>query len=145
MNLSATYLFDAPVERVWDLLMDTATVGGCLPGSRGLRPLGGDRYEVDLSVAVAAVSGDFRGTIALEDKAPPRSYKLLFEGTGRPGFVRGHAIVTLAREGEQTSVGITAQAAVGGMIARVGQRLLDGVARMILDRFFGCLAQQVRS
>ncbi|HXW06427.1 MAG TPA: carbon monoxide dehydrogenase subunit G [Vicinamibacterales bacterium] len=145
MNLSATYTFDAPCERVWALLMNTTAVGDCLPGSRGLRPIGDDRYEVDLSMTVAAISGDFKGTVALTDQDPPRAYKLVVEGSGRPGFVKGHALVTLVPEGTQTLVQIAAQADAGGMIARVGQRLLEGVARMTMDRFFGCLARRIAS
>ncbi len=143
MDLNATYEFDAPASRVWDLLMDTDTVASCLPGCRGLRPLGDDRFEAELAVAVAAISGSFSGTITLRDKVPPESYRLLVEGTGRPGFVKGEARVRLVPQGETTSVQIAAEADVGGMIARVGQRLLEGVARMTMDRFYGCLQKHV--
>jgi uncharacterized protein len=142
MDLTASYTFNAPVERVWDLLMDTTAIGDCLPGARGLQPLGGDRYEVELSVAVAAVSGNFKGTVALEDKAPPNSYKLSVQGEGRPGFVKGHALVALSPDGDRTRVNIAAHAAIGGVIARVGQRLVEGVARTMMDRFFACLAKK---
>ena len=141
MHLSASYVFNAPAEAVWALLMDTERVGGCLPGCKGLRPIGDDRYEADLAVAVAAISGDFKGTIALQDKNPPRSYRLIVEGSGRPGFVKGNAQVTLVPDGDRTTVQIEADAEVGGMIARVGQRLLEGVARMTMDRFYGCLTK----
>ena len=140
MHLSATYVFNAPVDAVWALLMDTDRVAGCLPGCKGLRPIGEDRYEAELSVAVAAISGDFKGTIALQDKNAPQSYRLLIEGSGRPGFVKGNAQITLVPDGERTTVQIEADADVGGMIARVGQRLLEGVARMTMDRFYNCLA-----
>lgn len=143
MDLSATYEFEAPVSRVWDLLMDTDTVASCLPGCRGLLPLGKDRFEAELAVAVAAISGHFKGTITLCDKVAPESYRLLVEGTGRPGFVKGEARVTLVSQGGTTSVQIEAEAEVGGMIARVGQRLLEGVARMTMDRFYGCLQKHV--
>ena len=145
MDLNATYLFNAPVSQVWELLMDTEAVGSCLPGCRGLRPLGEDRYETDLAVAVAAISGNFKGTIALKDQRPPHSYRLLIEGSGRAGFVRGEAVVTLVPQDEGTSVHIAAQADVGGTIVRVGQRLLEGVARMTMDRFYGCLMARVQS
>ena len=141
MHLSATYVFNAPAESVWALLMDTERVAACLPGCKGLRPIGDDRYEADLAVAVAAISGDFKGTIALQDKNPPRSYRLIVEGSGRPGFVKGNAQVTLVPDGDRTTVQIEADAEVGGMIARVGQRLLEGVARMTMDRFYGCLTK----
>ena len=142
MHLSATYVFDAPVDRVWDLLMDTDGVAACLPGCKGLHPIGDDRYEAELAVSVAAISGNFKGTIALQDKEPPRSYRLLVDGNGRPGFVKGEALVTLIPDGERTTVQIEATADAGGMIARVGQRLLEGVARMTMDRFYGCLSKQ---
>jgi carbon monoxide dehydrogenase subunit G len=143
MDLTASYTFNAPAGRVWDLLMDTGAIGDCLPGARGLQPLGGDRYEVELGVVVAAVSGSFKGTVELRDQVPPHSYQLVVEGAGRPGFVKGHALMTLHPEGERTRVDIAAHASVGGVIARVGQRLLDGVARTMMDRFFGCLARKV--
>jgi uncharacterized protein len=144
MHLSASYVFDAPAETVWALLMDTERVAACLPGCKGLRPIGEDRYEAELSVAVAAISGDFKGTIALQDKNPPRSYRLVVEGTGRPGFVKGNALVTLVPEGARTTVQIEADADAGGVIARVGQRLLEGVARMTMDRFYGCLMAAIQ-
>jgi carbon monoxide dehydrogenase subunit G len=143
MDLNATYEFNAPIEKVWDLLMDTTIVASCLPGCRGLQPVGEDRYEAQLGVAVAAISGDFKGIVGIEDKSPPHSYTLVVEGSGRPGFVKGLARVTLVPAGDRTSVQIAAQANVGGMIARVGQRLLEGVARMTMDRFYECLAQHV--
>lgn len=143
MELTATYEFNAPAQQVWDLLMNTDAVGSCLPGSRGLHAVGDDRYEVDLGVAVAAISGDFKGTVAIEKKVPPQSYTLAVEGSGRPGFVKGSARVTLEPDGSRTRVHVAAQADVGGMIARVGQRLLEGVARTTMDRFYACLAKQV--
>jgi carbon monoxide dehydrogenase subunit G len=143
MELSATYDIPAPSQRVWDLLMDTDAIGRCLPGCKGLKPVGPDRYEVELSVTVAAVAGSFKGSVALEDKTPPNSYTLVVEGSGRQGFIKGRARVTLGPDGDRTLVQMAATAEVGGMIARVGQRLLEGVARTIMDRFYGCLAKQL--
>jgi uncharacterized protein len=142
MELNATYEIHAPIERAWDLLMDTEAIGRCLPGCRGLKPIGPDRYEVELGVTVAAIAGSFKGTVALEDKAPPDSYTLTIEGSGRQGFVKGQARVALASEGNSTRIQIAARADVGGMIARVGQRLLEGVARTMMDRFYSCLGKQ---
>jgi carbon monoxide dehydrogenase subunit G len=143
MELSAIYEIRAPIERAWDLLMDTDAIGRCLPGCGGLRPIGPDRYEIELSVTIAAIAGSFKGTVALEDKSPPNAYTLVVDGSGRQGFIKGRARVTLVPDGERTRVDIAAQADVGGMIARVGQRLLEGVARSMMDRFYACLAKQV--
>ncbi|MBI2188524.1 MAG: carbon monoxide dehydrogenase subunit G [Acidobacteria bacterium] len=142
MDISGTYRFDAPPQQVWALLMDTDAIARCIPGCRALRPVGPNRYETELSVAVAAISGDFSGTIELADLRPPESYRLLVNGTGRPGFVRGTATITLAPDGNGTAVQVAASAQAGGLIARVGQRLLEGVARMTMDRFYQCLAGQ---
>jgi carbon monoxide dehydrogenase subunit G len=140
MDINASYSFDAPVDQVWNLLMDPEAVGKCLPGSRGLKEIAPDRYEVELGLAIAAIAGNFKGTVAIEEKNPPQSYKLAVEGTGRQGFVKGFARITLEPDGARTHVRVAAQADVGGMIARVGQRLLEGVARTTMDRFYGCLA-----
>ena len=136
MNLDAAYTFEAPVERTWALLMDTEAIAACLPGCRGLKPIGDNRYEVELGVAIAAISGDFKGTVALEDLLMPQSYTLAVEGSGRQGFIKGRARVTLEAAGERTVVKIAAQADVGGMIARLGQRLIEGVGRTTMDLFY---------
>jgi carbon monoxide dehydrogenase subunit G len=143
MNLEATYAFDAPVDRTWALLMDTEAIAACLPGCRGLRPAGENRYEVELAVAIAAISGDFKGTVSLEDLVTPASYTLAVEGSGRHGFIKGRAHVTLEPGGERTLVKIAAQADVGGTIARLGQRLVEGVGRTTMDRFYACLAKRL--
>jgi carbon monoxide dehydrogenase subunit G len=143
MEIRATYTFKAPPTRVWDVLMDTSAIAACTPGCRTFRPLGDDRYEAELVAGVAAISGDFRAIIALRDQQAPSSYRLEVDATGRPGFVKGQALVTLAADGDHTTVQIAATAEAGGMIARVGQRLIESVARMSMDRFFGCLGTRI--
>jgi uncharacterized protein len=143
MQITASYTFDAPATKVWDTLMDTAAVCSCLPGCRELRPLGGEKYDAELSVAVSAITGTFKGTIALEDQVPPRSYKMVVEGSGGAGFVRGHSTITLTEEGAKTTLAVAGDVQVGGAVARVGQRLLSGVSKMMMDRFFECLRQKV--
>jgi carbon monoxide dehydrogenase subunit G len=143
MEIRATYTFNAAPARVWDVLMDTSAIAACTPGCRSFRPLGDDRYEAELAAGVAAISGDFKAIIALRDQQPPSSYRLEVDATGRPGFVKGQALVTLTGEGQQTTVEIAATAEAGGLIARVGQRLIESVARMSMDRFFGCLGTRL--
>lgn len=139
MELSATYRFAAPPEAVWRLLTDPEVVASCLPGCDRLEPLGDDRYRAELTLAVAAVSGHYTGTIALVDQHPPRSYRMLIDGSGKAGFVKGEATVELVGDAEATAVTVTGQGQVGGLIARVGQRLLGTVSKMMMDRFFACL------
>ncbi|HEX2455117.1 MAG TPA: carbon monoxide dehydrogenase subunit G [Vicinamibacterales bacterium] len=143
MELKSSYVFDAPQARVWDLLMDTRTVASCVPGCRELRDLGEDRYQAELVVSIAAVTGNYGATIGIEDKNPPSSYRLVMQGTGRTGFVRGTALIALSPQDTRTVVEVTATADVGGTVARVGQRLLEGVGRMMMDRFFHCLQSKL--
>lgn len=143
MDIKGTYTFDAPIARVWELLMDPAAIAACIPGCQELSPLGEDRYRAVLVVPVSAITGHYTGTIAVADKVPLRSYRLTVEGSGRGGFVRGQSAITLTDQGGQTVVAIEGQVQVGGAIARVGQRLLEGVSRMLMDQFYACLQNKV--
>lgn len=145
MEIRSTYKFAAPPPDVWKLLMDPEAIKSCLPGCRELRPIGDDRYQAEMTVGVAAVSGTFAATVTLSDQKPPESYRLSVDATGKPGFARGSATIALKPATDGTEVEVVATAEVGGLIARVGQRLIDGVARMTMDRFFGCLAARIQS
>ena len=143
MDLNGSYHFDAPPDVVWKLLVDPAVIGACLPGCDGLEALGEDRYRARLTVAVAAVSGSYTGTVSMLDKNPPQSYRLVIEGSGKPGFVNGEAMIELIEDDDGTTVRVTGRGNVGGVIARVGQRLLGSVSKMMMDRFFACLQHRM--
>jgi len=139
MEISGSYVFNAPPDRVWNLLMDPAVLSSCIPGCDRFEPDGEDRYNVTLTIGLAAITGTYSGTVVLVDKIPRASYRLVVEGQGRPGFVKGSSAITLRVEGATTAVDVTGSVQTGGPIARVGQRLIGGVAKMMLDRFFVCL------
>ena len=143
MEISGSYTFNAPPDRVWELLMNPAVLSSCIPGCERFEPDGEDRYNVTLTVALAAITGTYNGTVILTEKIPPASYRLLVEGQGRPGFLKGSSAVTLKAEGASTIVDVSASVQTGGPIARVGQRLIGGVAKMMLDRFFACLQSKL--
>jgi carbon monoxide dehydrogenase subunit G len=143
MDLSASYTFNATPDVVWSLLVHPDVVAACLPGCDRLAPIDDDRYQVMLNLTVAAVGGKYSGTVAIVDKRPPQSYRLIVEGAGGPGFVKGEGLIQLSPDGAATIVSVTGRAQVGGVIARVGQRLLGSVAKMMLDRFFSCVQNRV--
>jgi len=143
MDISGTYTFNAPPERVWDLLMDPASIASCIPGCDKFEPDGEDRYKATLTVALAAITGTYAGSVVLADKVPNTSYRLIAEGQGRPGFVKGNSQIALRAEGTGTVVDVTGTVQTGGPIARVGQRLIGSVSKMMLDRFFACLQSKV--
>lgn len=145
MEISGSYTFNAAPERVWNLLMDPGVLSSCIPGCEAFEPTGEDRYTVTLNVGIAAITGTYTGNVHLVDKMPYRSYRLVVEGKGRPGFVKGSSTIALGPDGETTQVTVTSTVQTGGIIARVGQRLIDGVAKMMMDRFFGCLQSKLQS
>jgi carbon monoxide dehydrogenase subunit G len=143
MDVSGSYTFRAPADRVWDLLMSPDAIASCIPGCESFEAEGEDRYRVRLNVALAAVTGSYDGVVTLSDKVTHTSYRLTGEGQGRAGFIKGTSDIALRAEGETTIVDVKAGVQAGGAIARVGQRLLGSVSKMMLDRFFACLMAKV--
>lgn len=145
MEISGSYTFPAPPERVWTLLMDPDVIASCIPGCDRFEPDGEDRYRARLTVAMAAITGTYDGSVVLSDKVPLTSYRLTAEGQGRPGFVKGSSAIALRAEGGSTVVDVTGSVQTGGPIARVGQRLIGSVSKMMMDRFFACLQGKLSS
>jgi carbon monoxide dehydrogenase subunit G len=143
MDVTGSYPFAAPPEAVWKALTDPVVIAGCLPGCDRLDPIGDDKYRAAVTLAVAAVSGNYTGTLSMLDKNPPHSYRLVVEGSGKPGFVNGEATIELIADDDGTTVRVTGHGNVGGVIARVGQRLLGSVSKMMMDRFFSCLQSRM--
>src|SRR4051794_7355834 len=143
MEISGSYTFNAPPDRVWALLMDPAVLSSCIPGCDRFEPDGVDRYAVTLTVGLAAITGTYTGTVVLTDMIPNTSYGLVVEGQGRPGFVKGSSAIVLRADGATTAVDVSATVQTGGPIARVGQRLIGAVAKMMMDRFFECLKSKL--
>ena len=139
MDISGSYTFDAPPGLVWALLMDPAVIASCIPGCDTFEPTGENSYRVRLAVAMAAITGTYEGTVTLADQVPATSYRLIAEGQGRPGFLKGSSGITLRADGATTIVDVAGTVETGGPIARLGQRLIGGVSKMMLDRFFACL------
>ena len=143
MDISASYTFAAPPERVWALLMDPDVISSCIPGCDRFEPDGEDRYRARLTVAMAAITGTYDGSVVLSDKVPLTSYRLTAEGQGRPGFVKGSSAIALRADGASTIVDVTGTVQTGGPIARLGQRLIGGVSKMMMDRVFACLQSKL--
>jgi len=143
MDVSGSYTFRAPADRVWDLLMSPDAIASCIPGCQSFEADGDDRYRVRLKVALAAVTGSYDGVVTLSDKVTRTSYRLTGEGQGHAGFIKGTSDIALRTDGETTIVDVKAGVHAGGAIARIGQRLLGSVSKMMLDRFFACLTAKV--
>ena len=143
MDITGSYTFNAPPDRVWNLLMDPAVIASCIPGCEKLEPTGEDRYRASLTIALAAITGSYVGNVLITDKVPHESYRLMVEGQGKPGFVKGNAAIALRPDGATTVVDVKGTVETGGPIARLGQRLIGNVSRMMQDRFFACLQAKI--
>jgi hypothetical protein len=143
MQLEGSHTFNAPREAVWKALLDPAVLASCLPGCEGFQPLGDGRYEATLTVGVANIKGTYKSTIQLTDVNEPESYRMLVEGSGRPGSVKGDGRLTMSDAEGGTLVSYQGDVQVTGTVARVGQRLMGSVAKMMIGQFFRCMEGKV--
>ena len=133
-------MFPAPVQEVWDLLTDPQALQHCTPGCKQLTETATDEFAATMEVGIGPIKGTFRGKISMKEKVPPRSYKLIVEGSGATGFVRGEGALTLQEEeADKTTVHVCGDGQVGGVMAGVGQRLFEGVAKQLMGQFFQCM------
>lgn len=124
-------------QQAWDALNDPAVLKACIPGCDKVEPSGENQYAIGMSLKIGPVSAKFNGKITLSDINPPVSYKINFEGQGGPaGFGRGDSTVTLTPNAEGCELAYTVHASVGGKIAQLGQRLIDGAAKSMAEDFF---------
>jgi hypothetical protein len=139
MEMQGSRTLAVTQQQAWDALNDPQVLKACIPGCDKVEPTGENQYAIGMSVKVGPVAAKFAGKIQLTEVNAPNSYTLVFEGQGgAAGFGKGSAKVNLAppTEGAGCELSYSAQAQVGGKIAQVGQRLVDGVARSMAEDFF---------
>jgi carbon monoxide dehydrogenase subunit G len=137
MDMTGEQLIPLPQQRVWEALNDPEVLKVCIPGCETMEKVSEAEYRVVMSASVGPVKAKFSGKLLLSDLAPPDSYSLAFEGSGgAAGFGKGSSKVTLSPAEGGTRLAYTAHATVGGKLAQVGSRLIDGVARKMADDFF---------
>lgn len=137
MDIAGEQLILLPQSKVWDALNDPQILKACIPGCESITQVADNQYAIMMTAAVGPVKAKFTGSLALSDIDPPSSYSLAFTGSGgAAGFGKGGARVALSREGNGTKLVYTATAQVGGKLAQVGSRLIDGVAKKMAEEFF---------
>ncbi len=136
MNIEGQCIIAAPQETVWEKLNDPAVLAKSLPGVDKLETTSPDHYRAAIKYKMGPVSGTFEGTVELSEKDPPNSMRLKTSARGGPGFVNGDGKVELAAKGAQTEIRYTAEVQLGGMLAAVGSRMLEGAAKKSIEEFF---------
>jgi len=144
VKISGSYNLPVAPERAYQILQDPAILAQAMPGCESLEQIGPDEYRMKMKVLLAALSGQFEGKVRIADQAPPTSFRLIVEGSGRIGFLKGDGLLKLsppdAGAAGLTVVSYEGDAQVGGTMAAVGQRLIDGTAKMMIRKFFDKLA-----
>jgi hypothetical protein len=143
MKIEGTRDFPVPRQQLWVMLMDPEMLRRCLPGCERLEPEGENRYRAEIKVGIAAVKGAYTGSVRISDVDEPNSFRLAVEGKGSTGFVRGSAELALAEAATGTSLRYSGDLQVGGLIAAIGQRMLQGMASTLVNTFFQCLEREV--
>jgi carbon monoxide dehydrogenase subunit G len=137
MDMAGEQLLPLPQRAVWDALNDPQILMACIPGCESITLVAEHQYAILMTAAVGPVKAKFNGSLTLSDIDAPNSYSLAFNGSGgSAGFGKGGARVVLSPEGTATKLAYTASAQVGGKLAHVGSRLIDGVARKMAEEFF---------
>ena len=140
MKITGSANLAAEPQQVWDAFHDPAVLARCLPGCHSLTELGPDRYAMTVTAGVAAIKGTYDGEVALLDPQHPDMFTMKASGAGAPGTVDADVVVRLAPAPTGgTELTYDADAAVGGMIGGVGQRMLAGVTRKMAGQFFAAV------
>ena len=138
MEMSGEQRIPAPREVVWEALNDPEVLKASIPGCESLeRNEADDGFDAKVRAKVGPVNARFGGAVVLSDINPPESYTISGEGKGgSAGFAKGSAKVQLADDGSDTLLSYTVDARVGGKLAQLGSRLIDGTARKMAEEFF---------
>lgn len=145
MKIEGSHKIQAPRERVFQALTDPAVLQKCIPGCEELQKTAENQYTAKLSAGVGSIKSVFTATITLDELTPPSHYRLIIEGKGQPGFVKGSGSFDLEEQDSNTEVKYSGDVNVGGLIASVGQRMLQGAAKMMASKFFSSLEAETQS
>ncbi len=144
MEIKGEYRIAAPRDKVFAALNDQAVLQACIPGCESLEKTSDTEMKAKVRMRIGPVSASFSGKVTLSDIDPPNGYRISGEGQGgAAGFAKGGAVVALREDAGETVLTYNVDAQVGGKIAQVGARLIDGTAKKLADEFFGKFATMV--
>jgi uncharacterized protein len=136
VNVQGSRTISTGRDRVWSALLDPEILRRAIPGCKALVANGDRSYELRIEVGVGAIKGVYDGAVRLDDLDEPNAYTMFVDAQGSAGFVTSTARINLADVANGTDLRYDADATVGGLVAGVGQRMLSGVAKTVIDQFF---------
>ncbi len=129
-------------ERTYDLMQDPVLLAKAIPGCEALQKTGDDEYSLKMKMVLASLSGAFDGKVRLTEPDRPNSFRMVVEGSGKIGFMKGDGLLRLTPKDGGTEVAYEGDAQIGGTMAAVGNRMIDMTARMLIKRFFEKLSAE---
>jgi carbon monoxide dehydrogenase subunit G len=145
VKLEGSHQIEASRERVYQSLVDPEALQRCIPGCERLEKTGENVFAATIRTGVGSIKGVFNGTARLEDLREPEHLRIVVEGKGAPGFVKGSGDLDLERDGDFTKINYSGDVQVGGTIASVGQRMIQGTAKMMAAQFFTSLGAEAKT
>jgi carbon monoxide dehydrogenase subunit G len=145
VKLDGTHELEATRERVYQSLVNPEVLQRCIPGCERLERTGDNTFAATIRTSVGSIKGVYNGSLRLEDLREPEHFRMVVEGKGPPGFLKGSGDLDLEQDGAVTRVKYAGDVQVGGTIASVGQRMIQGTAKMMATQFFTCLAAEAQS
>ena len=145
MKIEGTHELHAGPERVYETLIDPVVLQRCIPGCERLEKTGENSYSTTLRTGVGSIKGNFTGNVRLEDMRPPRHFRMIVDGKGQPGFLKGAGDLDIEARDGLTIVSYNGDVQVGGTIASVGQRMLQGAVKMMATQFFTAIEAEAKT
>ncbi|HKP86405.1 MAG TPA: carbon monoxide dehydrogenase subunit G [Blastocatellia bacterium] len=145
MKIEGRQELNAKRERVYQALVDPAVLQRCIPGCERLEKTGENTYSTTMKTGVGSIKGVFTGNVKLEDMKPPSHYRITVDGKGQPGFLKGSGDLDLEEVDGTTVVNYKGDVQVGGTIAGVGQRMIQGAAKMMATQFFTAIEAEAKT
>ena len=139
MKIENTQIIESNLQKVWDSLQEEHVLKQCIPGCESLEKTSENSYLVTIRIKISAVTGVYTGSLQIQNVSPLDEYTMVVEGTGSGGTVKAMVTLSFKQVTHGTEIHISGDATVSGIIARVGQRILGGASRMLINQFFGCI------
>ncbi|MGX7690412.1 CoxG family protein [Flectobacillus sp. BAB-3569] len=146
MQLTGSHTLAAPIEKVWQMLMDTDILAKIVPGVSRLEKTGENEFEAISEIKLGPVSGKFSGGLTLSDIVEPSTFTLNVSQNSKIGNADASIKINLlALDAQQTEISFEGEAKLSGLLARTGQRVLSGVANTLTKQFFTNFEEEIAS
>jgi|SRR5215471_20278102 len=145
MKIEGMHELKAARSAVYAAMIDPAVLARTIPGCEKLEQTGDNTYAVSLRAGVGSIKGLFTGNVRLEEMRAPEHYRIIVDGKGQPGFLKGSGTIELVERDSMTEIKYLGDVQVGGTIAGVGQRMIEGAAKTLASQFFTAIESATRN